>query len=780
MNHLTDYLRASFILIILTVIMSGCKNNPPVIMHNQPSDTLNISHGEVLDLEFRFTDDKEKLDTVKVMLNGKEIFSGTDSLFNYKMRTAEMDAGEYIFSIVAEDAKDNVTEKKITVFINGVVPSLGKLEVSGAGATYIDASFEIINNGGLDVKEKGIAYLPASGAADEEKKIILDNTDAQTEGIIDGFPRDSRLRMRAYAVNNAGTGYSDYINVKTRDGIPVVQTGEVSNIHSRTVDAGGSVITNGGEKLISRGICYSEDPEPTINDYVSYASGALNYETELDKLVPFTTYYFRAFARNRFATSYGEIKKFETTGPPTVKTGEPGRITINSVEMSINVVDNGGHPVSDAGICYSMLKEPSIDTNVSRFGKGTGKMEGLVENLDPGTKYHLRAYAVNSEGVAYGDELILFTKKGIAEVLTRGVVNIDYSSATVMADVTDDGGLDVIERGVVWDTVPNPTRRDNYAIVDGTTGKYEYRISALETGQKYYARAYARNVKGFVYSEPAGFVPLIKTDMVLARGNYFSMGSEEGDNTSRPVHQVELDSFMIGKYEVVNQEYVKFLNYHVNDISFRNDSDIAVIKGQPVYFLKVYGEDYQKTGFEEPIYYKDGKFMVREGFDMIPAILVTWAGAQKYCEWAGGRLPTEAEWEFAAKGGKNSSSIYAGGNDLDRLGWYYGNSKDADCELMPNGRGVHKAGKLRPNSLGLYDMSGNVSEWCYDFYDPDYYSVSPTDNPMGPEKGQSRVIRGGSWAGPEENCTVFIRIKSFDLNRGYDNIGFRLMRPVYR
>ena len=179
-----------------------------------------------------------------------------------------------------------------------------------------------------------------------------------------------------------------------------------------------------------------------------------------------------------------------------------------------------------------------------------------------------------------------------------------------------------------------------------------------------------------------------------------------------------------------------------------------------------------------PIYYEGGSFKIREDCGNYPVILVSWEGARMYCEWAGGRLPTEAEWEFAAKGGRNSSNNYAGGSNLDEYGWYYRNSKDAPCELEPDGRGLNKVGQLKPNNLGIYDMSGNVSEWCYDLYDADYYSASPADNPKGPEKGTSRVIRGGSWVDKEELCTVYSRIKSFDLNKGYDNIGFRLVRPV--
>ncbi|MEA1885654.1 MAG: SUMF1/EgtB/PvdO family nonheme iron enzyme [Bacteroidota bacterium] len=742
------------------------------------SDTISVSHGDELDFAIRFADDREELQSATITFNDNELYSGSDSLFEHSLQTSDLKAGRYTLSINALDADSMLSEKVVTINIKGVNPSLGELSVSEVGATYVKAQFDITSAGGLEITEKGVLYSPVSGEGSEEKKIIINNTELETDNIVDGFPRDTDMRLRAYAKNAAGTAYSNYVNIKTRDGIPVVRTGEVSNIHSKTVDASGTLVTNGGEKLISYGICYSENADPRISDNVSYAYGNVNYIIELDGLEPFTKYHFRAFARNRFATRYGDIKSFETTGPPTVKTGEPGRIMVSSIRMNIEVVDNGGHEVTDAGICYSMLKEPSIDTNVSSFGKGVGKFEDVVSNLDPGTRYHIRAYAINSEGVSYGDEIILSTKLGIPEVVTEDVSEIDYSSVTVTGNVPDDGGLDVIERGIVWDTITRPTKNNNYAVVEGSTGEYDYRITGLEAGRKYYARAYARNEKGYVYAEAVDFIPYIAMDMVTVEGNYFSMGSEEGDRTAQPVHQVKVDSFMIGKYEVTNDRYVKFLNDHLNQITFEGDSDVVMLREHPVYFLKVYGEDYEATDFQVPIYYEDGSFDVREGFGNFPAILVSWHGARMFCEWAGGRLPSEAEWEFAARGGRNTSNDFAGSNDLDEVGWYYRNSKDAPCELMPNGRGLYRVGQLKANKLGIYDMSGNVSEWCYDIYDADYYSISPEENPMGAEKGTFRVIRGGSWLDREEYCTVYSRIRSFDLNKGYDNIGFRLVRPI--
>ena len=126
------------------------------------------------------------------------------------------------------------------------------------------------------------------------------------------------------------------------------------------------------------------------------------------------------------------------------------------------------------------------------------------------------------------------------------------------------------------------------------------------------------------------------------------------------------------------------------------------------------------------------------------------------------RLPTEAEWEYACRSGGRDEK-YSGGSDIDRVAWYYGNS----------GGSTHAVGGKVANGLGLYDMSGNVWEWCSDWYDENYYGNSPTQNPQGPESGSSRVYRGGSW----NNRPAFVRSAHrlrFGTALRIDDLGFRL------
>ena len=148
-----------------------------------------------------------------------------------------------------------------------------------------------------------------------------------------------------------------------------------------------------------------------------------------------------------------------------------------------------------------------------------------------------------------------------------------------------------------------------------------------------------------------------------------------------------------------------------------------------------------------------------------PIVNVSWHDAMDYAKWAGKRLPTNAEWHYAAMGGHKAKEYkYSGGNDLDKVGWYWKNSE----------KKTHPVGSKKPNELGVYDMTGNAWEWCKDWYNEDYLINASMDNPQGPEGGKKKMLRGGSWYSYKEYCEL-----SYLSNGGVDykylHIGFRLV-----
>ncbi len=237
--------------------------------------------------------------------------------------------------------------------------------------------------------------------------------------------------------------------------------------------------------------------------------------------------------------------------------------------------------------------------------------------------------------------------------------------------------------------------------------------------------------------------------MVLVKGGTFTMGctSEQGDDCDsdeKPAHQVSLSDFFISKYEVTNAEYAEFLNAKGNQTE----------GGKTWLDIESSSCDIEKQG---------SRYSAKSGYANHPVREVTWYGATAYAKWKGMRLPTEAEWEYAARGGQEMRSTkYAGSNDLDKVAWY---------STTTGYSGTKEVGTKSSNELGLYDMSGNVWEWCSDWKGD--YSSSSAHNPTGPSSGSYRVLRGGSWDSNPTRCRVAHRSSHFPTF-SYYHVGFRL------
>jgi formylglycine-generating enzyme required for sulfatase activity/predicted phosphodiesterase len=210
----------------------------------------------------------------------------------------------------------------------------------------------------------------------------------------------------------------------------------------------------------------------------------------------------------------------------------------------------------------------------------------------------------------------------------------------------------------------------------------------------------------------------------------FDMGSETGDSDEKPVHRVRITlSFLLSMFPVTNQDYQRFLEAN--------------------------------SGIKPPDYWNNSQFNDPKQ----PVVGVSWEDAQAFCQWAGCRLPTEAEWEYACRAGNQGAFCF--GDDeskLEQYAWYIKNS----------GGKTQPVGQKKPNKWGLHDMHGNVWEWCQDWYAEDYYKRSPKEDSKGPEKGEFRVLRGGGWYGPGERCRSAFRFYPLPSSR-YIYFGFRVV-----
>ena len=212
--------------------------------------------------------------------------------------------------------------------------------------------------------------------------------------------------------------------------------------------------------------------------------------------------------------------------------------------------------------------------------------------------------------------------------------------------------------------------------------------------------------------------------MIYIEGGIFDMGNNDGIETEKPLHRISVKSYYIDKYEVTQADYEKVMGHN-------------------------------PSHFKCPI---------------CPVENVSWNDANEYSKIVGKRLPTEAEWEFAARGGNKSKGYkYSGSDNIDEVAWYSDNS----------GHKTHPVGTKQPNELGIYDMTGNIFEWCSDWYGEKYYGQSNEYNPQGPPSGTSRVLRGGSWFISPIYMRVSLRSNSPPTTKNFIG-GFRCVKDTFK
>ena len=274
---------------------------------------------------------------------------------------------------------------------------------------------------------------------------------------------------------------------------------------------------------------------------------------------------------------------------------------------------------------------------------------------------------------------------------------------------------------------------------------------------------------------PAPIAPFtqVPAGMIHINGGKFAMGTDDAMPFEGPVHQVEVSSFLIDDREVTVAEFAKF----VEATGYPTEAEKFGWSG--VFVVKDRG--WQKMDGANWRYPEGPDSKAAEPNE--PVTQISWNDAVAYAKWAGKRLPTEAEWEFAARGGL-AGQTYAWGDELRPDGkpvanWWQGDfPQNNSAEDGFAGRAA--VGSFAPNGYGLYDVAGNVWEWTADLYDPEYYSSSPVRDPKGPADGEERVIRGGSWMCAENFCSnyrVAARSQSTP-DTGLNNLGFRLAKDV--
>jgi formylglycine-generating enzyme required for sulfatase activity len=257
-------------------------------------------------------------------------------------------------------------------------------------------------------------------------------------------------------------------------------------------------------------------------------------------------------------------------------------------------------------------------------------------------------------------------------------------------------------------------------------------------------------------------LPLAAPDgMVYVEGGSFQMGSADGENNEKPLREVSVSPFFIGKYEVTQDQWREVMGY---DNSYFTGTALPVERVSWYEAVEFCNKLSLKEGLS-PCYVIDSEDY--DPYNKSTSDDLKWIVS---CVWTanGYRLPTEAEWEYAARGGSRGRGyLYSGSDSLGAVAWYEENS----------GWSSQPIGTKAPNELGVHDLTGNVQEWCWDWYGRDYYADGQNSDPRGPESGSYRVLRGGSWFNNDYNCRNAVRYY-FIADCQYFYFGFRVARSA--
>ncbi len=385
-------------------------------------------------------------------------------------------------------------------------PTLTTSSISSITSTSINGGGNISADGGAAVSARGLVYGTTSNPTLSNTVLTIGSGSGSFSGALAGLTPNTTYYVRAYATNSAGTNYGNEISFQTLPvAVPTLITTDASGITQTMVTTGGTISNDGGATITERGIVYGTSTNPTTtNTKVTSGSGTGSFSVNVTALTPNTTYYIRSYAINSAGTGYGNNITFQTTVPsvPSLTTRELLNITNTTATGGGSITNDGGSSITAKGICWGTSPNPTTLDSKTTDGTGTTTFTSFITGLSASVTYYVRAYATNSTGTGYGNQQTFTTSSTsntLPVVTSTSVTGLTTIQAIFNAEVNNQGGGTVTERGAVWNTSGNPTVNSNRIPSGSGTGIYTTTITGLSGGSNYYVRAYALNSFGISY-----------------------------------------------------------------------------------------------------------------------------------------------------------------------------------------------------------------------------------------------------------------------------------------
>ncbi len=339
-------------------------------------------------------------------------------------------------------------------------------------ATSASSGGDATNDNGESITEKGVCWNTTENPTTADPHTTDGSGTGSFTSAITGLTKGTTYYIRAYATNSVGTGYGDNRTFTTNGPPTVTADTTLTEITSTTATSNGEVTSNNGESVTARGVCWGISQNPTTADpHTSDGNGTGTFSSSITELTQGTTYYIRTFATNSLGTGYSDNVNFTTDDIPSVTTTDMHSIGVTTAICKGNVTSNNGDNVTERGVCWSTATNPTLANSYSSSSSGEGEFNANISGLSRDTKYYSRAYATNSLGTSYGDNIEFTTQFQLRNMLNFDGVD-DYISDSLSFPIPG-----TIELWVKFDNTGDATIFHNYS-----TSNYGWTIIISDGG----------------------------------------------------------------------------------------------------------------------------------------------------------------------------------------------------------------------------------------------------------------------------------------------------------